>query len=114
MDDGAHLYVLRCSDGSYYVGTTRTALESRIAQHDAGFYPGYTLTRRPVKLVHSEWFERIADAVAAERRLKKWTRAKKEAYIRGEFDALRSLSRRRRPHPSRRPQERPPQDEDGA
>ena len=97
--DGAFLYILRCSDGSYYIGTTRTALEIRIAEHNAGTLGGYTSTRRPVTLVYSEWFDRITDAIENERKLKRWSRAKKEALIRGDFDALRQLSARRLSHP---------------
>jgi putative endonuclease len=79
MTDGAFLYILRCSDGSYYVGITRTSLELRVAQHNAGTFGGYTLTRRPVVLVYSQWFDRITDAIENERKLKGWSRAKKEA-----------------------------------
>ncbi len=103
MAEGAYLYILRCSDGSFYIGTTRTTLEIRIAQHNAGTFGGYTATRRPVTLVFSQWFDRIADAIENERKLKKWSRAKKEAYIRGDYTALRQLSVRRSPHPLRRP-----------
>ena len=103
MQDGAFLYILRCHDDSLYVGITRTELEMRLAQHNAGTFGGYTFTRRPVTLAHSEWFSRITDAIEAERKLKKWTRAKKEALIRGDFEALKSLSRRHGPYPSRRP-----------
>jgi GIY-YIG catalytic domain len=63
VTEGAFLYILRCSDGSYYIGTTRTALEIRIAQHNAGMLGGYTTTRRPVMLVYSQWFDRITDAI---------------------------------------------------
>ena len=91
----AYLYILRCADGSYYVGTTRTSLDARIAQHDAGEYDGYTARRRPLVLVYHEEFDRITDAIAAERQVKGWTRAKKEALIRGDFTALRSLARGR-------------------
>jgi putative endonuclease len=94
MNDGAYLYILRCADGSYYCGTARGGLEARIAQHNAGALGGYTATRRPVALVYSQWFERITDAIAAERQVKGWSRAKKEALMRGDFDALRALSRR--------------------
>ena len=103
MADGAFLYILRCSDANMYIGTTRTELEIRIAQHNAGSFGGYTATRRPVTLIYSEWFARITDAIAAERKLKKWTRAKKEAFIRGDYETLSALSRRRGSHPSRRP-----------
>ena len=59
----AYVYVLRCADGSYYVGSTRNALEQRIAEHDAGTFGGYTATRRPVELVWQQHFERITDAI---------------------------------------------------
>ena len=94
MPDGAHLYILRCADGSYYCGTARQGLELRVAEHNAGAFDGYTATRRPVTLAYSQWFERITDAIAAERQVKGWTRAKKEALIRGDFEALRMLSKR--------------------
>src|SRR5207249_1379895 len=96
MSDGAFLYILRCADGSYYCGTARQGLELRVAQHNAGEHGGYTATRRPVMLVFSQWFERITDAIAAERQVKGWSRAKKEALMRGDFDALQRLSKRSR------------------
>ena len=94
MIDGAFVYILRCADGSYYCGTARQGLEMRVAEHNAGTPGGYTSTRRPVVLVYSEWFQRITDAIAAERQIKGWSRAKKEALIRGDFGALRELSKR--------------------
>ena len=93
---GAHMYILLCSDGSYYTGTARLGLETRVAEHNAGTYDGFTRTRRPVTLVFSEWFDQVADAIAAERQVKGWSRAKKEALIRGDFGRLRELSKRRR------------------
>ena len=102
MAEGAWLYMLKCADGSYYIGTSRIPLEQRIAEHNAGRYGGYTSTRRPVALVFSQSFERISDAISAERQVKGWSRAKKEALIRGDFSALPELSRRRGSHPSRR------------
>jgi putative endonuclease len=89
----AFLYILRCADGSYYVGSTRTALETRIAQHERGSFDGYTAARRPVTLVFHAEFDRIADAVAAERQVKGWRREKKGALIRGEFHLLPSLAK---------------------
>jgi putative endonuclease len=89
---GAYVYVLRCADGSYYVGSTRVELEQRIGQHNAAHFGGYTRKRRPVTLVYHEHFDRITDAVSAERQLKGWSRVKKEALIRGDFDLLRSLA----------------------
>jgi putative endonuclease len=89
---GAWVYMLRCADGAYYVGSTRTSLEERIGKHNAGHFGGYTSKRRPVTLVFSDYFDRITDAIAAERQLKGWRRAKKEALIRGDFDLLRELA----------------------
>ena len=91
---GAYLYILRCADRSYYVGTTRGTLENRVAEHQAGHFAGFTKSRRPVVLVFHEEFDRITDAIAAERQVKGWTRAKKEALIRGDFETLRALSKR--------------------
>ncbi len=71
---GAYLSILRCADGSYYAGTTRTSLEMRIAQHNDGTFGGYTSTRRPVVLVYHQEFDRITGAIAAERQVKRWTR----------------------------------------
>jgi putative endonuclease len=101
MAEGAFLYTLRCSDGSSYIGTTRAALEIRIAQHNDGTFGGYTAARRPVTLVFSQWFDRITDAIENERKLKKWSRAKKEAFIQGDYASLQRLSARRLPHPKR-------------
>ena len=95
MSDGAYLYVVKCSDDSLYVGTTRTSLETRIAEHNAGLFAGYTHSRRPVVLIYSEWFAQITDAIAAERKLKGWSRAKKIAFIRGDFAKLQNLAKRR-------------------
>jgi putative endonuclease len=102
MGGGAYLYILRCADGSYYTGTARLGLEQRVAEHNAGTYGGYTAQRRPVILVFSQWFDRITDAIEAERQVKGWPRAKKEALIRGELWRLPELSRRHQPHPSKK------------
>jgi putative endonuclease len=102
MLDGAYLYIVRCCDGSFYVGTARSSLETRIAQHNAGTFPGYTKSRRPVELVFSQWFDRVTDAIESERKLKGWSRAKKQAFIRGDITSLRQLSKRKSPHGSKR------------
>ena len=88
----AYVYILRCADGSYYTGSTRASMEERVAQHNAGTLGGYTAARRPVMLVFHQDFDRITDAIAAERRLKGWNRAKKEALIRGDYELLHLLS----------------------
>ena len=91
----AYVYILKCSDGRYYVGSTRDTLERRIAEHNSGHNNGFTSSRLPVELVYHETFERITDAIAAERKLKGWMRAKKEALIAGDFDRLTKFSKRR-------------------
>ncbi len=100
MSNGAWLYILRCADQSYYVGTTRTELETRVAQHQDGIFGGYTSKRRPVNLVHAEYFDRIVDALAAERKIKGWSRVKKEALMKNDFGRLRELARRRTGFPN--------------
>ena len=92
---GVHVYMLRCADGSYDVGSaTGEDLGPRVDQHNAA-YPGYTFTRRPVVLVWSEYFDRITDGIAAERQIKGWSRAKKEALLCSDWDKVSDLSRRR-------------------
>jgi putative endonuclease len=90
------LYILKCADGSYYTGTFQgDNLETRISEHDNGHYPdAYTSNRRPVELVFSEEFTSITDAIAAERRIKGWSRAKKEALIERRWNDLPDLASR--------------------
>ncbi len=98
---GAFVYMLRCRDGSYYVGSaTGGDLTKRIAEHQSGVFAGYTWSRRPVELVWSQYFERITDAIAAERQIKRWSRAKKEALVRGDWAGLTKLAKRRGGNPS--------------
>lgn len=88
-----HAYMLRCADGSFYVGHT-DALERRIAQHEVGEVPGYTQTRRPIALIWSQDFPSRLEALAAERQIKGWTRAKKQALAAGDREAVRQLARK--------------------
>ncbi|HET7849304.1 MAG TPA: GIY-YIG nuclease family protein [Pseudolabrys sp.] len=98
----AFVYMLECADGSYYVGSaTGDDLSKRISEHQSGARPGYTWSRRPVKLVWSEHFDRITDAIAAERKLKGWSRAKKEALIKDDWLSIHALSKRRAGGPRR-------------
>jgi putative endonuclease len=94
-EPGAHVYMLRCGDGSYYVGSTRLGLERRLSEHNNGTFGGYTSKRLPVELVWSEHFPDITDAIAVERQIKGWSRAKKEALIKGDYEMIRQLSKRR-------------------
>ena len=86
-------YVLRCADGSYYVGHTDD-LDARFGAHQSGVIEGYTQTRRPVTLAWSQEFSDRDQAFAAERQIKGWSRAKKEALIRGDWDAVHLLAMR--------------------
>ena len=96
----AFVYKLRCADGSFYVGSaTGDDLTRRIAEHQSGYYHGYTSARRPVTLVWSEHFLRITDAIGVERKIKGWSRAKKEALIKGDWSAIEQLAKRRAGQP---------------
>ena len=65
------VYMLRCADNSYYVGSAKGEdLTPRIDQHNAGTYEGYTFSRRPVVVVWSQHFDRVTDGIAAERQIK--------------------------------------------
>jgi predicted GIY-YIG superfamily endonuclease len=89
----AYMYILRCSDGTYYVGSTRN-LDARVHQHQTGEGARYTQHRLPVELVYSCFFERVVEAFAAEKKVQGWSRAKREALIAGRFDLLPRLSSR--------------------
>ena len=87
------VYMLRCSDGSYYVGSTWN-LERRVNQHSGGEGAAYTRRRRPVVLVWSAEFQRIDEAFGWEKQIQGWSRAKREALIRGDEAVLRLLASR--------------------
>ena len=88
-----HVYMLRCSDGSYFVGHTND-LEQRLAAQERGAIEGYTLSRRPVELVFSDQFSTRLEAFHRERQIKGWSRARKESLIKGDWDGLVELSNR--------------------
>ncbi|HBR70987.1 TPA: GIY-YIG nuclease family protein [Candidatus Dependentiae bacterium] len=75
-----YLYILKCNDESYYIGHTED-LEKRVSEHNMGLYKCYTFNRRPLKLVYAEKFTSRLEVLAAERKIKKWTRQKKERLI---------------------------------
>ena len=92
----AWVYMLKCADGSYYVGShPGEDVQTRLGQHQAGEGGDYTRRRRPVTLVWCEEFQRIA----FERQVKGWSRAKKEALIFGDWTIVSALSRRRSGQP---------------
>ena len=89
-----YTYMLLCADGKYYVGHTDN-LEVRIAQHQSGMFGGYTLRRRPIELVWSEYFQTRLEALNVERQLKGWSRAKKAALAAEDWDRVSELARNR-------------------
>ena len=97
MQGAFFVYILRCADGSYYVGSHRgTDVEDRVHEHNAGAYPkAYTFRRRPVELMWSQSWDEPDPAIEAEIQIKRWTRAKKEALIRGDIDELKRLAQSR-------------------
>lgn len=87
----AYTYILRCSDGSYYTGSTKD-IEVRLEQHQAGEGASHTKKRLPVKLVYYEEYNRIDEAFYREKQIQGWNRKKKEALINGEQKLLSKLA----------------------
>jgi putative endonuclease len=90
----AWVYMLRCSDGSFYVGST-TDLPARLQQHDVGLGATYTRRRLPVELVWSHETEKVEEAFALEKQIQNWSRAKRTALIEGRIEDLPALARGR-------------------
>ena len=88
-----YVYMLRCGDGSYYVGSTWD-LDRRLWQHSTGLGSKYTGSRLPVELVFAAEFDRIDEAYALEKRIQGWSRRKREALIAGAYNELPALSRK--------------------
>ena len=87
-----HVYILRCSDSSYYTGHTDN-LEKRMAEHHSGECGGYTSTRLPVELLWSQDCTTREEALSAEQQIKGWNRKKKEAMMRGDWNEVSRLAR---------------------
>jgi len=82
------VYIIECSDGSYYTGVTNN-YERRFQEHCDGLNPTcYTFERRPLLLRYVEWFHDVEQAIAREKQLKGWSRKKKEALMAGDFNML--------------------------
>ena len=88
------VYILRCSDNSFYVGTT-SDLEFREQWHNDGHGSNYTAKRRPVRIVYCQQPRTLLAARRRERQIKRWSVAKKQALIAGDYNTLKRLSRRR-------------------
>src|SRR5258708_26328765 len=86
MNSGAYLYILRCADDSYYVGTTRKTLEERLAEHNAGLHGGFTPTPRPLANGFAQPFPNHTDGGFAETQVKRMARGQKEKDNSGERD----------------------------
>ena len=95
------VYILECSDNSFYTGVTHD-IEKRLKEHQSGLINGYTSKRLPVKLVFSERFREIDQAIRFEKQIKGWSRKKKLALINGDIDLLVYYSnfKKEKSHPS--------------
>ncbi len=89
----AWMYILECSDNSYYVGSTKD-LKRRLAQHQEGLGARYTTRRLPVKLVYCEEYDRVDEAFYREKQVQGWRRAKREALINGDPELLPALAKK--------------------
>ena len=89
------VYILKCADDSYYTGST-TNLELRMAQHESGYFKGYTSSRLPVTLVWWADMPNEHEAFLRERQIKGWSRAKKEALIQEDWDRIHAIVKQER------------------
>lgn len=87
----AYVYIARCADTSLYTGST-TDPERRERQHNDGTASKYTASRRPVTIVFKCRFGSMGEALSAERRIKNWSRAKKQSLVAGKFTLKRELA----------------------
>jgi len=87
------VYILKCTDGSYYIGHTDN-IEKRISEHNQGSFEGYTASRRPIDLVYVETIGSRDEAIEAERKLKGWSRKKKELLITKGWNGIKGCWKR--------------------
>ncbi|MCG6151397.1 GIY-YIG nuclease family protein [Leptospira bandrabouensis] len=90
----SYMYILICADGSYYTGSTKY-LEKRLKQHQSGKGANFTKKRLPVKLLYYEEYKRIDHAFYREKQIQGWSRKKKEALMRQDFDGLKILDKKK-------------------
>jgi putative endonuclease len=87
------VYILKCSDDSYYTGVTDD-LQRRFMEHEGGLDSEcYTFSRRPLEIVFYQIYNDVLYAIATEKKIKKWSRKKKEALINEKWDSLKELAR---------------------
>jgi len=94
MDGPYFVYILRCNDSTFYVGSTNDVV-MRVARHNEGRAATYTAILRPVALVYSEEFPEQLSAMRRERQLKGWSHQKRDALVNGDSVQLKQLSKRR-------------------
>lgn len=89
-----YVYILECSDGSYYTGITNNS-SRRLNEHQFGRNPNsYTFSRRPVEMVFYAEFSDFYMVIDKEKQIKRWSKAKKKALIEGRFDDLVNLAKK--------------------
>jgi putative endonuclease len=91
--DMPYMYILRCVDRTFYTGSSWD-LERRLAQHQNGEGAEYTKRRLPVELVFAQWFDRIDEAYAMEKRVQGWSHSKRQALVDGKYNELPRLSKK--------------------
>ena len=104
MMNSYYVYILKCSDGSYYTGVTND-IQRRLYEHQEGLIEDcFTHDKRPVELLFTEEYHDVNESIGREKQIKGWSRKKKEALINGDFQKLIELSKGRTPsrHPSLR------------
>ncbi len=89
-----YVYILKCSDGTYYTGHTDN-LEKRIAEHKNKSYSGYTSTRLPIKVIFVEECASRSEALEAERKIKTWGKRKKEALAYRGWEGIIALRKKK-------------------
>ena len=89
-----YVYILKCSDNSYYVGHTDN-IEQRISEHQFNHYNCYTSTRLPIEVVFVQSFCSRDEAFNVERQIKKWNRQKKEALIKEDWNKISLLGKKK-------------------
>ena len=88
-----YMYILKCSDGSYYTGSTKY-LDIRMKQHNEGRGANYTAKRLPVELIYYEEYDRIDHAFYREKQIQNWSRKKKEALMEGRINDVKNLAKK--------------------
>ena len=93
MSDKGFMYILECSNGQYYTGSTKN-LEKRLEQHQSGKGANFTRKHVPVKLVYFEEFDKVEKAFKREKQVQGWSHKKKEALIKKDYSELRKSAKK--------------------